>query len=72
MDWIDVNDKMPPPKHSIVIVCFERDGRLFSTYCLWEEKSGKYRGVKWGFRSRGLVQRKNIRYWMPIPNPPAS
>jgi hypothetical protein len=68
-EWISVTDRLPE-KRGIYWVCYQINGRLKTHYSLWEEKSGKYKGTKWGWRSRELVRRSNIIYWMPLPAPP--
>lgn len=70
MNWINVKDELPPPKNRAYWVCYEINGRYKTSYCLWEEKSRKYLGNKWGWRSRDIVRRKNITHWMPFPDPP--
>ncbi len=69
MQWISV-EVDPPEKFGIYWVCYETNGRLKTHYCIWEEKSRKYKGWKWGWRSREAVRRSNIKYWMEIPIPP--
>ncbi len=70
MQWIDVRKTLPPEEFGLYWVAYEINGKLKSHYCLWEEKSRKYQGNKWGWRSREYVTRKNIKYWMEIPKPP--
>lgn len=67
--WFDVKHNLPK-KAGVYWVAYELNGRLKSHYCLWEEKSKKYQGSKWGWRSREAVRRENIRFWMEIPKPP--
>lgn len=69
MEWISVEDRLPE-KEGLYWVCFEFNGRLRSHYSKWEEKSKKYQGNKFGWISREIVRRKNIRFWMEIPKPP--
>jgi hypothetical protein len=70
MEWICVNEQIPPPEYSQYLVCYETWKGLRVGHSLWEEKSHKYKGNKWGWRSKEKIRRKNIRYWMPFPNPP--
>lgn len=70
LDWISVDVDLPK-KGGIYWVAYEVNGRLKSHYCLWEQKSRKYQGTSWGWRSREAVRRSNIKYWMEIPKPPA-
>lgn len=67
--WFDVKHNLPK-KAGVYWVAYELCGRLKSHYCLWEEKSRKYQGNKWGWRSREAVRRENIKFWMEIPKPP--
>lgn len=67
--WISVKDSLPQ-KEGIYWVCFEVGGKRKTHYCLWEEKSRKYLGNKFGWRSREYVRSHQILYWMPLPKPP--
>lgn len=68
-EWISVKDRLPE-KQGIYWVCYEINGSLKSHYSLWEEKSRKFKGNKYGWRSREMVRRSNIKFWMPLPTPP--
>ncbi len=69
MKWISVKDRLPE-KQGMYWVAIEIHGRLKSHYCIWEQKSRLYQGNKFGWRSTEVVRRKNIRFWMEIPQPP--
>ncbi len=68
-EWINVKDDLPT-KTGLYWVCYEIDGRLKSHYCLWERKSKNYKGNKYGWRSREIIRKTNIRFWTKIPSPP--
>ena len=69
MEWISVKDRLPE-KEGKYWVAIEINGRLKSDYCLWQENSRVYQDNKFGWRSREIVKRCNIRFWMEIPKPP--
>ncbi len=78
IEWTDVKIALPPEKNCTYLVCYvfnnkhvgECNNNLKVSYALWEEKSRKYKGNKWGWRSREKVRRENIKFWMPWPKPP--
>ena len=68
-EWISVEDRLPE-ECGIYWVCYEVNGRLKTHYSIWQENSRIYKGSKFGWKSRELVRRSNIKYWMPLPAPP--
>lgn len=69
MEWIDIKERQPE-KCGAYLVCYEIHGILKVHYSIWQENSRKYKGNKFGFKSRERVRRSNIMFWMPIPDPP--
>lgn len=69
MEWISIKDRLPE-KCGIYFICYEINGILKSHYSIWLEHSRQYKGSKFGWKSRGIIRRSNIQYWMPIPKPP--
>jgi hypothetical protein len=66
--WISVEKGLPPNGDSKYLVCFEREGKLRSSWAYWKNRSSKDHEWKW--ITRGCITPQSIRYWMPIPLPP--
>lgn len=59
-DWIDASQALPPAQNWVLAI----DQIGLYHVCRWRESG-------WFGKSIGISKETNIRYWMPLPKPPA-
>jgi len=66
--WIKVEKGLPPNGDAKYLICFEREGKLRSSWAYWQNRSKKKE--TWNWVTRGCITPQSVRYWMQTPLPP--